>query len=120
MLAPFGGEALGFWGMTMGLGAILDVASHVADLPQSVSHIKAPPPGILGLLAASVLFGILWQGRLRYLAVIPASAALISWVMSPRPDVLISGDGRLVGVMVQGTRVLKCRKRFRLCGAQLA
>jgi competence protein ComEC len=44
-LAPFGGEALGFWGMTLGLGAILDVASHVADLPHSVSHIKAPPPG---------------------------------------------------------------------------
>ena len=96
--------------MTLGLGAILDVASHVADLPQSVSHIKAPPPGILGLLAASVLFGILWQGRLRYLAVIPACAILICWVMSPRPDVLISGDGRLVGVMVQGTRVLNVAK----------
>ena len=109
-LAPFGGEALGFWGMTLGLGAILDVASHVADFPHSVSHIKAPPPKVLGLLAASVLFGILWQGQLRYLAVIPACAALISWVMSPRPDVLISGDGRLVGVMVQGTRVLNVAK----------
>ena len=32
-LAPFGGEALGLWGMTLGLGAILDVASYVADLP---------------------------------------------------------------------------------------
>ena len=109
-LAPFGGEALGFWGMTLGLGAILDVASHVADFPHSVSHIKAPPPKVLGLLAASVLFGILWQGQLRYLAVIPACAALISWVMSPPPDVLISGDGRLVGVMVQGTRVLNVAK----------
>jgi competence protein ComEC len=30
--------------------------------------------------------------------------------MSPRPDVLISGDGRLVGVMVHGTRVLNVAK----------
>ena len=109
-LAPFGGEALGFWGMTLGLGAILDVASYVADLPHSVSYIKAPPPRALGILAISVLFGILWRGRMRILAVIPAFAALVLWINFPRPDVLISGDGRLIGVMVQGARVLNVAK----------
>jgi competence protein ComEC len=109
-LAPFGGEALGLWGMTLGLGAILDVASYVADLPHSVSYIKAPPPKALGILAASVLFGILWRGRMRILAVIPAFAAMVLWINFPRPDVLISGDGRLIGVMVQGARVLNAAK----------
>ena len=109
-LAPFGGESLGLWGMAIGLGAILDVARHVADLPYSISHIKAPPPKVLGILAVSVLFGIFWRGRVRLLACIPAALALALWVHFPRPDVLISGDGRLVGVMVQGSRVLNRAK----------
>ena len=68
VLAPSGGEALGLWGMAIGLGAILDVARHVADLPYSISHIKAPPPKVLGILTVSVLFGVFWQGRVRLLA----------------------------------------------------
>ena len=75
VLAPFGGEALGLWGMAIGLGAILDVARHVADLPYSISHIKAPPPKVLEILAVSVLFGVFWQGRVRLLASIPAGLA---------------------------------------------
>jgi len=110
VLAPSGGEALGLWGMAIGLGAILDVARHVADLPYSISHIKPPPPKVLGILAVSVLFGVFWQDRVRLLASIPAGLALALWVHFPRPDVLISGDGRLVGVMVQGTRVLNSAK----------
>jgi competence protein ComEC len=110
VLAPFGGEALGLWGMAIGLGVILDMARHVADLSYSISHIEAPPPKVLGILAVSVLFGIFWQGRVRLLACIPAGLALALWVHFPRPDVLFSGDGRLVGVMVQGTRVLNSAK----------
>jgi competence protein ComEC len=109
-LLPSGGEALGLWGMAIGLGAILDVARHVADLAYSISHIKAPPPKVLGILAVSVLFGIFWQVRVRLLASIPAGLALALWVHFPRTDVLISGDGLLVGVMVQGTRVLNSAK----------
>ena len=96
--------------MAIGLGAILDVARHVADLPYSISHIKPPPPKVLGILAVSVLFGVFWQDRVRLLASIPAGLALALWVHFPRPDVLISGYGRLVGVMVQGTRVLNSAK----------
>ena len=47
---------------------------------------------------------------MRLLACIPAGLALALWVHFPRPDVLISGDGRLVGLMVQGTRVLNSAK----------
>ena len=68
VLAPFGGEALGLWRMAIGLGAILDVARHVADLPYSISHIKAPPPKVLEILTVSVLFGVFWQGCVRLLA----------------------------------------------------
>jgi len=110
VLAPFGGEALGLWGVAIGLGAILDVVRHIADLLYSISHIKAPPPKVLGILAVSVLFGIFWQGRVRLLASIPAGLALALWVHFLRPDVLISGDERLVGVMVEGPRVLNSAK----------
>ena len=91
-----------------------------ADLTYLISHIKAPPPKVLGILAVSVLFGIFWQGRVRLLACIPAGLALALWVLFPRPDVLISGDGRLIGVMVHGTRMLNSAKRHGICGAQLA
>ena len=109
-LAPFGGEALGLWGITLGLGAILDVATHVVDLPHSIRYIKASPPRALGILATSVLFGILWRGRMRILAVIPAFAALVLWNNFPQPDVLISGDGRLIGVMVRARGFSMSRK----------
>ena len=36
--------------------------------------------------------------------------ALALWVHFPLSDVLISGDGRLVGMLVQGTRVLNSAK----------
>ncbi len=57
------------------------------------------------MLPASVLIGILWRGRMRILAVIPAFAALVLWIYFRRPDVLISGNGHLIGVVVQGARV---------------
>ena len=47
---------------------------------------------------------------MRLLASIPSGLALALWDHFLRPDVLISGDGRMVGVMVQGTRVLNSAK----------
>ena len=120
VFAPFGGEALGLWGMAIGLGAMLDVARHVADLPYSISHIKAPAPKVLEILAVSVLFGIFWLGRLRFLASVPACVALSLWGNFSQPDVLISGDGRLVGVMVHGAMVLNVAKGTGFGDAQLA
>ena len=74
-------------------------------------------PGALIFLVISLSAGLcvglvirVRNGISRLLTVIAAVAALIFWVILPRLDVLISGDGRLVGVMVQGAQVLNVTK----------
>jgi hypothetical protein len=42
----------------LGWAQLLDVARHVADLPYSISHIKAPPPKVLGNIGG---FSVVWD-----------------------------------------------------------
>lgn len=52
----------------------------------------------------------LWGGRERLLGLVPIGLASAMVLMAPVPDVLISGDGRQVGVTIEGERLLSLRK----------
>jgi competence protein ComEC len=102
---PFGFDRL-FWAiMGIGIDWMIAVTQWVAALPGAVGRV--PAFGIGPLIAASlgiILLGLLrtplrWSG-----AVLVLSAAL--WAARvPQPDILISADGRHVGVRGQDGRL---------------
>lgn len=58
------------------------------------------------VLALGMLWLILWQGRLRFVGVLPVIASLFMWSQADRPAVLVADTGALVGVMTETGRAL--------------
>jgi competence protein ComEC len=106
LLAPIGLAALPLWFMEKGSAWILWVAHWVAGWDGSVTAIPAPGPLVLPLVTFAGAFAVLLRGRWRAVALAPACVALGLWVTHDRPLVLISEDGRLVGVLGPEGRAL--------------
>jgi competence protein ComEC len=110
LLLPFGLAGPVFAVMSWGLQWILAVAGHVAALPGAVSPIASPPAGLIGLLTLGALFVLLWQGRWRWLGVLPVALAFAFWSSGTRPLVLIADSGGQVGVLTaEGRAVSRAR-----------
>ena len=106
LLAPFGLDWVGLWLMGLGLDWILSVAHFTAQLPGARSFVVSPGPEVLPILALGALVVFLWQGRARFLGLVPVCAALLLWQDAARPQVLIAENGALVGVMTKAGRAL--------------
>jgi competence protein ComEC len=105
-LAPFGLAGAGLWLMGLGLRWILFVANTVAGWDGALSHVKSPGPWVLPCLTLGLLWLILWQGRARLAGTIGIAAALVLWIQTSRPAVLIADSGGLVGAMGPDGRAL--------------
>ncbi|MEM0946568.1 MAG: ComEC/Rec2 family competence protein [Pseudomonadota bacterium] len=106
VLAPLGLGWVGLAIMRPAIEWILGVAQWVAALDGAVSHVASPPPLVLPVLALGSLFVLLWQGRARWAGALVGVAALSLWALTERPDVLVTGDGGLIGVMTSDGRAL--------------
>ncbi|MHA6333480.1 ComEC/Rec2 family competence protein [Qipengyuania sp. CAU 1752] len=103
--------ALGLLLDILGLGApAWWLAGQSLDLLLWIAHFTAGQPGAvklmpqmgLGTLALFVIGGLwlaLWRGRARLLGFAPAIVATMLLSATPTPDVLISNDGRHVGIV---------------------
>ncbi len=99
-------DAWAFWVMGQGVNWILGVAHWVAGLKGSTIAVPQGGAFVLPLIGfGSVLF-IVWRGKLRWLGPVLFSLAIGIWINTPRPDVLISDTGRLLGVMQKQKRAL--------------
>ena len=99
LLMPLGLDAPFLWVAGQGIDWILAVAFRVAALPGSVSDVPAPAWQVLPMLGLGMAaFGAArsWAARAAGGAVLAVAAA--TWAASPRPDILVSDDGRLVGI----------------------
>ncbi|WP_371153446.1 ComEC/Rec2 family competence protein [Jannaschia sp. 2305UL9-9] len=99
-------EVAPFWLAGQGIAWIIGVAEFVAGLPGSVGHVKAPGPVVLPLLGLGMAVLGCTVGRGRWLALSLVVVAAMLWLRSPRPDVLIASDGRVVGIMTAEGRQL--------------
>lgn len=106
ILAPLGAGAIGLHLMGLGLSWTLGVAYWVAELPGAVGYVKSPSWDVLPLFSFGMLCLMLWQGRLRFVGIIPVVVAIVFWANTDRPDVLIADNGTLVGVMTPDGRAL--------------
>ncbi len=92
--------------MQAGIAWILYVAHWIAGLDVSVTQVKSAPGQVLALIAAGAIFFMLWLGHFRWLGVAVSISGFILWSAVERPDILVTDNGRLVGVMGEKGRAL--------------
>lgn len=105
-LAPFGLEWIGLQAMGLGLQWILGVAHWVAEIEGAQRHVVSPGVWVLPTLALGMLWMMLWQGRARWVGVLPIVLGFWLWVSAERPAVLIADTGGLVGVLTDQGRAM--------------
>ncbi|MDH3967421.1 MAG: ComEC family competence protein [Rhodospirillales bacterium] len=98
VLLPFGLEALALVPMGWGLGAVIAVAETIASLPGAVLPVRAMPTAGLLLMVAGGLWLCLWRRPWRLAGLALVLAGLAGAALVRPPDLLASGDGKLLAV----------------------
>jgi competence protein ComEC len=96
-IAGLGGPV--WWLAGKSLELLLGIAHWTAAQPGAVNHLPAMGEGRFLMFVSGALWLALWRGRVRLFGLIPAAAAALSLFALHPPDLLISGDGRHVGIV---------------------
>ena len=100
LLIPFGLEKWALVPMGWGIQGLDWIAAEVAAWPQTATLIPSLPGASLWLLTLGGLWLCLWRKRWR-LAGLPVIAAALLIGPGPAPDLLMSEDGRVLGLRDQ-------------------
>jgi competence protein ComEC len=95
-----GGPA--WWLVGKSIGVMLALAHWVSSQPGAVTLLPAMGMGSIALFVVGGLWLALWQGRVRLWGLIPVAIGMASLVTLRAPDILVSGDGRHVGIVGKG------------------
>jgi competence protein ComEC len=98
LLLPFGLEAWALVPMGWGIDGLLAIAERVASLDGAVALLPSMPMAGLVAVAAGLLWLSLWRSAWRVAGIVPVLAGLLSIGSVVPPDILVSGDGRLMAV----------------------
>ena len=98
VLMPFGIEGLALAPMGWGIDVVIWIARTVASWQGAVTLVPAMPGAGLILVALGGLWLALWRRRWRMFGAPMMAAGLATVWLAPAPDILISGDGRLLAV----------------------
>jgi competence protein ComEC len=102
---PFGFDGV-FWAlMGVGIDWMIAVTQWVAALPGAVGRMAAFGTGPLITASIGIILLGLLRTRLRWSGAIVLLVAVVWAVRVPQPDILISADGRNVGVRGQDGRL---------------
>lgn len=98
----FGLGAPSWWIVEQALRLLLLLAHAVAASPVAVAAIPSFSAFPMILMVAGGLWSLLWRGRQRRLGLVPVTAGGLLVLMTPVPDVLVTGDGRHVAIHTDG------------------
>ena len=98
-----------WWLAGRSLDLLLGIAHFTAGQPGAVRLMPQMGAWTFALFVAGGLWLALWRGRSRFLGLAPVALATALLLATPVPDLLISGDGRHVGITV-GERLLVLRE----------
>ena len=87
-----------WWLVGLSIEAMLALAHWTASRPGAVTVLPAMEGWSVLLFVAGGLWLALWRGRVRLLGLVAALAGALSLLTLRPPDVLVSGDGRHVGI----------------------
>lgn len=86
--APF------WWVAEQALLALIGLAHSVADAPGAVAMMPTFPRWGFALAIAGGLWLLLWKTGWRRAGAVPLAIGMAALVLQPRPDLLVTGDGR--------------------------
>ncbi len=87
-----------WWLAGQSLDALLGLAHFTASQPGAVTTMPAMGRGAFLLFVAGGLWLALWNGRVRLWGLAPAAIGAVLLATLTPPDLLVSGDGRHVGL----------------------
>jgi competence protein ComEC len=100
-----------WWLAGKSLELLIGLAHWTAAQPGAVTLLPAMGRCAVLLFVGGGLWLALWTGRVRLLGLLPAALGAVSLVMVRVPDVLVSSDGRHVGITLSGgTELLVLRE----------
>lgn len=103
--APF------WWVAEQALHLMIGLAHLVADAPGAVATLPSFPPWGFALAIFGGLWLLLWQTAWRRAGVVPVAVGMAALLAQPRPDLLVSGDGRHIAAAVPGGAYALLRDR---------
>ncbi len=99
-----------WWVAGKSLELLLALAHWTAAQPGAVTLLPSMGQGSFLLFVGGGLWLALWRGRLRLAGLVPALLGLTMLAFLRPPDVLISNDGRHVGITGEGGSLLVLRQ----------
>ena len=89
--------------MFAGIDALLAISAAIAGLDGALVATPKMPVTSLALVSAGFLWLCLWRPRLRLFGLVPIAAGLVLAPLTARPpDILMTAEGRAVGVRDSG------------------
>ena len=101
----FDGVGLGapFWWVTeQALKLLIGLAHIVSNAPGAVATLPRFPAWGFAMAAAGGLWILIWWTRWRWWGAVPLFAGMAVLLAQPRPDLLVTGDGRNIAASVSG------------------
>ena len=112
LVADLAGLGAPFWWLTArALALLLWIAHAVAAAPGSVAALPVMPAASFALMVAGGLWVGLWRTRGRFAGLVPLVAGALWAAATPRPDLLVTGDGRHVALRTDDGDVALLRDR---------
>ncbi len=99
-----------WWLVGRSLDALLWIAHTTAEQPGAVKLLPQMSGLTFALFVVGGLWLALWKGRARLFGFVPATVATVLLITTPVPDILISSDGRHVGIVSQGGELVSLRE----------
>jgi len=87
-----------WWLAGKSLELLLGLAHFTAEQPGAVTLAPQMDRATIALFVSGGLWLALWRGRARLFGLAPVAAAALLLAATPAPDVLVTGDGRHVGI----------------------
>jgi competence protein ComEC len=110
----FDGVGVGkpFWWLAgQGVSVISWLAHWVSNAPGSVLALPAMPRWAFGLTIIGGLWLAILTGKVRLAGLLPIAIGMAAMAMAPRPDILVTGDGRHLAVVDQAGELILLRPR---------
>lgn len=101
-----GAGAPAWWLADQSLSLLIGLAHVIADQPGAVTQMPAMGLGSFLLFAAGGLWLALWRRPIRLAGLVPATIGAMQLAFLALPDIMITGDGRHVGINDPATGAL--------------
>lgn len=114
LLMPLGMESIGAAFMGFGIDVVTTHAGIVADMPNAQLFTPELSTVSAILVAVGLIWGSLWRGAVKALAVVPLVFGLATITEFRQPDILVSKFGKNVAIRdLQGRLVLADKRKSR-------